>query len=87
MNKRIYNNVARQLNKALPYGQVTVLDTKNHGNYCDIYSLYLDDNAYDMLYQQGDSMTKTIFNQTFEIGKEKYYIEPYNSRLLNLAVL
>lgn len=89
MKKSIYIEVAKQLNSKLPYGSVSIMDTKHiDKQYCDEYSLYLENDVYDMLHEQRDTITANAFFDTvFEVNGNKYYIEPYNSRLHNIAML
>ena len=89
MNKVIYNQVAKQINQMLPYGSVMVISTNMvNPQYCDKWSIVLDDDAYAMLYEQQDKKTANVFfDQTFSIGDGQYYIEPYNHQLMNLAIV
>lgn len=86
--KRQYQNVARQLNRELPYGKVSVVDTAGYGIYCDKWSLRLDDDVYDMLYEMQDKKTANIMmDELYTADGQKFYLEPYTSRLHNLAVI
>ena len=86
--RKLYQTIADEINAILPLGKVQVLDTPNHGKYCDTVSLYVDDELYEMLYTYRDATTvATIHDRTFTINGKRYYIEAYTSWLLNLAQL
>lgn len=89
MNKSIYNLFAKKINSQLALGAVTVTDTSNiDKQYCDKYSLRLDDDVMSMLYENKDTHTAQVFFDTvLEYKGNKYYIEPYNSRLHNIAMI
>lgn len=84
-----YDEVAKQLNKKLPYGSVKVVATVEvDPEFCDRWSLQLDDNAMNMLHEQRDRKTiQAFFDTLFTVDGKQYYIEPYNSRLHNIALL
>ena len=85
---KLYTAIAKQINGKLGYEGVEVLETPNHGEYCDTVSLYVKDDLYEEL--RGEFRIKStieLIYGTFTIGKKQYYIEPYNGTLLNLAVL
>lgn len=83
---QLYANIAKQMNSKLKYGKVTAIRTDNMSKYCDVVSLEMDDNLFLMIHEQHDNPTKEIvFDSVFKIGDRKYYIEPYNRYLLNLA--
>lgn len=83
---QLYVNVAKQMNAKLPHGKVTVIRTDNMSKYCDVVSLEMDDDLYEMIHGQHDNFTKTVvFDTLYKVDKREYYIEPYNKYLLNLA--
>jgi hypothetical protein len=84
---KIYTSVAKQINDKLGYEGVEILETPNHGEYCDTISLYVKDDLYDIWREMRDKSTIDMMDSTFSVGKKRYYIEPYNTMLLNLAVL
>lgn len=89
MKRKIYEKFAERINEQLEFGSVEVFDTPDvDEKFCDKISLRLDDNAIAMLYEQRDSKTAGVFFDTvLEYEGEKYYIEPYNSRLHNIAMI
>ncbi len=83
---QLYVKIAKKINDKLQNGKVTVIRTDNMGRYCDTVSLEIDDDLFKMMHDKhDDEIRKVIFDSTFEINKRKYYIEPYNRYLLNIA--
>lgn len=97
MNKRIYNQVASIINGQLKKydtdnmkPRVTVLNTADYGKYCDKWSLYVNDEAYDLIHNhQGKAQDMFFADEVFVVDDFDHdlYIEPYNKTLFNLAVL
>jgi len=76
----------QKINDGLKRGKVTITDTTGYNSFCDNVSLALDNQAMALLHDDRDKDTASlIFDTVVELGGDKYYIEPYNARLLNVS--
>ena len=83
---QLYVKIAKEMNDKLQNGKVTVIRTDNMSKYCDVVSLEMNDDLFEMIHGKHDNETKrVVFDSTFKIGRREYYIEPYNRYLLNIA--
>ena len=76
----------QKINNTLKRGKVTITDTTGLDSFCDNISLALDNQAMALLHDERDRDTANlIFDTVIEYNGDKYYIEPYNARLLNVS--
>jgi len=76
----------QKINNNLKRGKVTITDTTGLDSFCDNISLALDNQAMALLHDERDRDTANlIFDTVIEYNGDKYYIEPYNARLLNVS--
>lgn len=95
MNKSAYTQVASIINSKLKqydYNEfkprVTIFDSSNvDPQFCDKWSLAANNELMSLLEQKGLAQDLFYSDNTYVVGDDDLYIEPYNSRLFNLAVL
>ncbi len=95
MNKVTYDKVASIINATLRRNyrdvmllpKVEVLDTRDVSSYCDKWSLAPNNDLLELLQRQGTAQDLFYADETYTVGDDDLYIEPYNSYLFNLAVL
>jgi hypothetical protein len=77
---------ARKINNGLKRGKVEIIDTTGLDSFCDNVSIALDNQVMALLHDENDKNTASlIFDTVIEFNGNKYYIEPYNARLLNVS--
>lgn len=82
----VHETFAQKINDGLKRGRVTVTDTAGLDSFCDDTSIALDNHVISLIHDERDRDTiKLIYDTELEYKGGKYYIEPYNARLMNVS--